>query len=62
VQAAESELRNGPGEITTKRTTNNQTSGYVESQIGPGAHRIEVKVKNPNAPAVTREAQEDWAR
>jgi len=34
VQAAESELRNGPGEITTKRTTNNQTSGHVESHLG----------------------------
>lgn len=32
MQAAKSELRNGqPGEIATKRTTNNQTSGHVEA-------------------------------
>src|SRR5262249_51210508 len=34
VQTAKSKLRNGrPGEITTKRTTNNQTSGHVEAAL-----------------------------
>jgi hypothetical protein len=49
VQAAESELRNGPGKFTTQRTTNNQTSGHVESRLGKRARSCAAVFSAPAA-------------
>jgi ATP-dependent DNA ligase len=37
-------------------------SKRLGSTYGSGRSKYWVKVKNPNAPAVKREAEEDWGR
>jgi bifunctional non-homologous end joining protein LigD len=56
----------GDGEIVFKYACKLGCEGIVSKRIGspyrPGRSPHWVKVKNPKAPAVRREAEEDWAR
>ena len=54
----------GDGEIIFKHACKLGCEGIVSKRLGSTYHRgrspLWLKVKNPNAPAVKREAEEDW--
>jgi bifunctional non-homologous end joining protein LigD len=54
------------GEIVFREACRLGCEGIVSKRLGPiyrrGRSPHWIKVKNPNAPAVTREAEEDWGR
>jgi ATP-dependent DNA ligase len=54
----------GDGDIVCQHACKLGCEGMVSKQLGSsyrsGRADCWVKVKNPNAPAVTREAEEDW--
>jgi len=56
----------GDGEIIFRHACKLGCEGIVSKRLGSlyrsGRSPHWVKVKNPNAPAVTREAEEDWGR
>ena len=56
----------GDGEIIFKHACKLGCEGIVSKRLGSlyrsGRSPHWVKVKNPNAPAVKREAEEDWGR
>jgi bifunctional non-homologous end joining protein LigD len=56
----------GDGEIVFQHACNLGCEGIVSKRLGSpyrsGRSPLWVKVKNPNAPAVKREAEEDWGR
>ena len=56
----------GDGEIIFKRACKLGCEGIVSKRLGSpyrsGRSPLWLKVKNPNAPVVTREAEENWGR
>ena len=54
------------GEIVFREACKLGCEGIVSKRLGSiyrrGRSRLWLKVKNPNAPAVKREAEEDWGR
>jgi bifunctional non-homologous end joining protein LigD len=56
----------GDGEIVFEHACKLGCEGIVSKRLGSlyrsGRSPYWVKVKNPKAPAVTREAEEDWGR
>jgi hypothetical protein len=56
----------GDGEIIFKHACELGCEGIVSKRLGSpyrsGRSPLWLKVKNPNAPAVTREAEENWGR
>ncbi len=60
------EVFEGDGDILFEHACKLGCEGIVSTRVGSpyrsGRAPHWVKVKNPNAPAVTREAEEDWSR
>jgi bifunctional non-homologous end joining protein LigD len=56
----------GDGEIVFKYACKLECEGIVSERLGSlyrsGRSSHWFKIKNPHAPAVTREAEEDWGR
>ena len=61
-----SQLYEGDGEIVFREVCRLGCEGIVSKRLGStyrrGRSPLWLKVKNPNAPAVKREAEEDWGR
>jgi len=53
---------NEPGDIVFKHACALGCEGIVSKRLGSGHSRDWIKSKNPAAPAVKREAEEDWGR